>query len=167
MNSDKFGQLIFDENDCIDIIMSGQSLPNGILVNNVDISRVVDILENPPILSAYIEPTVTVEEFDKQNQSNWFMPEEYKQLDIAEYVLKLCNTDEQLQRCGQELLMYQERGLLELLKYLKYLIDTMSEHKLIWGLGRGSSVASYVLYLLKVHRIDSMYYNLDINEFLR
>jgi hypothetical protein len=28
-------------------------------------------------------------------------------------------------------------------------------------------VASYVLYLLGVHRIDSMYYDLDVGEFLR
>jgi DNA polymerase III alpha subunit len=33
--------------------------------------------------------------------------------------------------------------------------------------GRGSSVASYVLYLLGVHRIDSMFYDLDPSEFLR
>jgi DNA polymerase III alpha subunit len=48
-----------------------------------------------------------------------------------------------------------------------YLVDTMSQHNVVWGVGRGSSVASYVLYKLKVHQIDSMYYNLDIEEFLR
>jgi DNA polymerase III alpha subunit len=54
-----------------------------------------------------------------------------------------------------------------LLKYLKYLVDVMTENKIIWGVGRGSSVASYVLYKLGVHRIDSMFYNLDVHEFLR
>jgi DNA polymerase III alpha subunit len=43
----------------------------------------------------------------------------------------------------------------------------MKANNIIWGVGRGSSVASYVLYLLEVHRVDSMYYNLDIREFLR
>ena len=95
------------------------------------------------------------------------MPEEYKRLDIAEYVIGLCKTDAELQRVGQELLMYQERGLFDLLRYLKYLVDLMTENRLIWGVGRGSSVASYVLYLLKVHRINSMYYDLDPAEFLR
>jgi DNA polymerase III alpha subunit len=37
----------------------------------------------------------------------------------------------------------------------------------VWGVGRGSSVASYVLFLIGVHRIDSMKYNLDYKEFLR
>ena len=91
----------------------------------------------------------------------------YKQLDIAEYVLALCQTDIELQRCGQELLLFQERGLFDLLRYLKYLVDTMKQNNLIWGVGRGSSVASYVLYKLGVHRIDSLHYDLDPGEFLR
>jgi len=57
--------------------------------------------------------------------------------------------------------------LFDLLRYLKYLADVMTEHRLIWGVGRGSSVASYVLYKLKIHRIDSLYYNLSPEEFLR
>jgi hypothetical protein len=95
------------------------------------------------------------------------MPEEYNQLDIAEHVLQLCHTEAQLQRCGAALLLYQERGLFDLLRYLKYLVDVMRHNHVIWGVGRGSSVASYVLYLLGVHRIDSMYYELDAQEFLR
>jgi DNA polymerase III alpha subunit len=78
-----------------------------------------------------------------------------------------CDTDTKLQRVGQELLMYQERDLFNLLRYLKYFVDTMKKNNVVWGLGRGSSVSSYVLYLIGVHRIDSMYYDLDIEEFLR
>ena len=81
--------------------------------------------------------------------------------------MSLCDTDAQLQRCGQELLLFQERNLFDLLRYLKYLVDTMRSHNMIWGVGRGSSVASYVLYLLGVHRIDSIYYDLEPTEFLR
>ena len=95
------------------------------------------------------------------------MPDAYKNMDIAEHVLNLCNTDAELQRVGQELLMYQERDLFDLLRYLKYLVDTLTANQMIWGVGRGSSVASYVLYLLGVHRIDSIYYDLDPSEFLR
>jgi DNA polymerase-3 subunit alpha len=95
------------------------------------------------------------------------MPAEYQQLDIAQHVLSLCESEAELQRCGQELLMYQERDMFDVLRYLKYLVDVMSDNKIIWGVGRGSSVASFVLYKLGVHRIDSLYYNLDIGEFLR
>jgi DNA polymerase III alpha subunit len=95
------------------------------------------------------------------------MPQSYKDLDIAKYVLELCESDTELQRCGHELMLFQERNLFDLLRYLKYLVDVMTENQLIWGVGRGSSVASFVLYKLKVHRINSMYYELDPAEFLR
>jgi DNA polymerase III alpha subunit len=54
-----------------------------------------------------------------------------------------------------------------LLRYLKYFVDTMRANNVLWGLGRGSSVSSYVLYLLGVHKINSMFYDLDIREFLK
>jgi DNA polymerase III alpha subunit len=110
---------------------------------------------------------MTVEEFDVIKQNSWHMPDEYRRMDIAEYILSLCDSDAKLQRCGNELLLFQERNLFDLLRYLKYLVDTLRANHMIWGVGRGSSVASYVLYLLGVHRIDSIFYDLDPTEFLR
>jgi DNA polymerase III alpha subunit len=120
-----------------------------------------------PTLKQYTEVIGSLEEFDINQQANWHMPDEYKQLDIAEYILSLCKEDYELQRVAQELLLYQERDLFNLLRYLKYLVDTLRKNKVVWGVGRGSSVASYVLYLLGVHKINSMHYQLDITEFLK
>jgi len=172
MKTDHLGQMIFSEDDCVDILMRGQSLQvNGMLVDaTVDLETAALMLENVPLFMIYNElamQSVTVEDFDHRNQSQWLMPDEYKQLDIAEYVLGLCDSETALQRVGEELLLYQARDLFDLLRYLKFLTDLMQQNNLIWGVGRGSSVASYVLYLLKVHRIDSLHYNLDIAEFLR
>jgi hypothetical protein len=113
------------------------------------------------------EIDVPLDEFDRIQQSNWYMPKEYKELDIVEHILSLCKTDPELQRVGEELLLYADRDLIDLLRYLKYFVDTMRSNNVVWGLGRGSSVASYVLYLLGVHKINSMYYDLDIREFLK
>lgn len=110
---------------------------------------------------------ITIEQFDDLNQAIWHMPNEYKELDIAQHVLGLCTTQAELQRVGQELLLYQERNLFPLLQYLKYFVDTMRANNVVWGLGRGSSTASYVLYLLGVHKINSLYYDLPIEEFLK
>jgi len=88
-------------------------------------------------------------------------------MDIAKYVLDLCRTDQELQRVGEELLLYQERDLFDLLRYLKYMIDTLRKNNIVWGVGRGSSVASYVLFLIGVHKIDSLYYKLSVDEFLK
>jgi DNA polymerase III alpha subunit len=108
-----------------------------------------------------------MEEFDRAQQSHWHMPKEYQELDIAKWLLDQCQTSNELQRVGQELLLYQERDLFPLLQYLKYLIDTLRQHGIVWGVGRGSSVASYVLYLLGVHKINSIRYELEIDEFLK
>jgi DNA polymerase III alpha subunit len=95
------------------------------------------------------------------------MPDEYKQLDIAQWLLDQCTKDEELQRVGTELLLYQERDLFPLLRQLKYVVDVWRKNNVVWGVGRGSSVASYILYLIGVHQINSLYYDLDIAEFLR
>ena len=113
------------------------------------------------------DPEYTVADFDAAQQSNWHMPAEYKNMDIAEWVLAQCRTQEELQRVGQELLLFQERDLFTLLQYLKYMVDTLRANDVVIGLGRGSSTASYVLYLIGVHRINSIFYDLDIEEFLK
>ena len=172
MKTDHLGQMIFSEDDCVNMLMRGQSIHvNGMLVDaTVDLETAVLMLENVPTFIQYNElslQAVTVEEFDHRNQNQWLMPDEYKNLDIAEHVLGLCESEAALQRVGEELLLYQARDLFDLLRYLKFLVDIMKQNNLIWGVGRGSSVASYVLYLLEIHRIDSLHYNLDIEEFLR
>jgi DNA polymerase III alpha subunit len=170
MRVDYLGQIVLDQNDLIDYLMQGYDLfeIKSILVEStVDLSQVEKLLEKSLDCIQYQNPNLTVEEFDQQCQKTWHMPEEYYKIDIAEYILSLCDTEDELQRCGQELLLFQEKGLFNLLKYLKFLVDTMKKHNIIWGVGRGSSVASFVLYKLEVHRINSLYYDLDINEFLR
>ena len=172
MKIDTVGQIIFNESDCVDLIMQGRDLAvfDGMLVDeSVTVDTVADILDRLPefITHQPISSSLTTEQWDQSCQRNWHMPDSYKQLDIAQHMLAMCSNDAALQRVGEELILYQERDLFNLLRYLKYLTDTMIQHNLIWGVGRGSSVASYVLYLLGVHKIDSLYYNLDIAEFLR
>ena len=162
--------MIFSEDDVVDLVMKGHDIAQikGMIVDNtVDLTRFPDDLDPVPDLLSQRFHSCSVPEFHAQQQSNWHMPDEYKQMDIAEYVLSLCETQEQLQRVGQELLLYQKHNLFDLLKYMKYLVDVMRTNNVIWGVGRGSSVASYVLYLLGVHRVDSMFYDLDPSEFLR
>jgi len=170
MIQNKFGELIFNESDVCDLVMQGRELSmlDGMIVDDtVDLSRLPDFLDSIPKLQQQRLHSASVPEWHAQQQANWHMPQEYKDLEIAEYILGLCDNEAELQRCGEELLLYQERGLFDLLRYLKYLVDIMTQNQIIWGVGRGSSVASFVLYKLSVHRIDSLFYNLDIHEFLR
>lgn len=169
MIKDRYGQIIFSDMDLLSIYLKNPDMKftRPILYDH-DVSFHSDLdLTNTPKIVEYTEDQRTVEQFDIDCQSNWHMPDEYKKLDIAHFVLGQCQTDEELQRAGQELLLYQERDMFVLLKYLKYLVDTMRNNNIVWGVGRGSSVASFVLFLIGVHKINSLYYGLEIDEFLK
>ena len=157
MIKNKFGEIVYNIEDVVDLIMKEKSTVS------ITVDTSVDLEGTRP----ETDISMSVDEYDLMNQHRWLMPEEYQQLDIAQHVIDCCKTEDEMQRAGKELLMFQERNLFNLLRYLKYLVDTMRANNIIWGVGRGSSVSSYVLYLLGVHRIDSMYYDLDPGEFLR
>ena len=114
-----------------------------------------------------IDTTIDQDLFDQNNRLDWFMPDEYKHLDIEDLVLGLCKTPTETERVQQEMILYKSHAMMDVLQFLKYMVDTLRKNNIVWGVGRGSSVASYVLYLLGVHKVDSIKYNLDPTEFLR
>jgi len=168
MRTDIYGQLILSENDLCDLYMRDptRTLKKAYTESNISLDDILYI-ESKPELIEYIDSTRSIEDFDNNNQSNWYMPIEYKEIDIAKFVLDQCTNEAELQRAGEELILFQERNMFVLLQYLKYLVDTMRKHNIVWGVGRGSSVASFVLFLLGVHRINSLYYDLSIDEFIK
>ena len=168
MQTDIYGQQIYNEMElCLLYLQDpNRTIKRALVENEIKFDEVLE-LENAPELIQYNKLDMTLEQFDNINQSNWLMPEQYKTMDIAQYVLNQCQGEAELQRAGKELLLFQERDMFVLLRYLKYLVDTMRKNNIVWGVGRGSSVASFVLFLLGIHRINSLYYDLSIDEFLK
>lgn len=168
MITDSYSRQILTENDLCEIYLKDPeaTVKYAMVDKGINFSNYLEI-DNLPKLDIIQHLTITVEEYDKQNQDNWYIPESYKNFDIAKWILEQCKEDFELQRVGEELLLFQERDLFPLLQYCKYLVDTMRQHNVVWGVGRGSSVASYVLYLIGVHRINSLHYDLSIDEFLK
>lgn len=170
LKTDQFGRTIISDMQLSELFY----IMPDLVLSNIQITDPQKY--NAAVASEYLDWTklekledisVSVDEYHKQNQQTWFMPEEYANMDIAKYVLDQCSDQNELQRAGQELLIYAERDLFPLLQYLKYLVDTMRANNIVWGVGRGSSVASFVLYLLGIHRIHSLRHNLDFGEFMR
>lgn len=124
-------------------------------------------LNDWPLPEPFVNSDKDIKKFDEDNQNDWFMPEEYKDFNIVEHLYSLCKTDKEIDRVSSELELYVKHDMIELLKFLRYLVDFMRSNTILWGVGRGSSVASYCLYLLGVHKIDSLKYELDIREFLK
>jgi DNA polymerase III alpha subunit len=172
MKYDKFGQAYINGKELCEILyqqpdidISKFQLEDWDEYNSAVKSTYSDlplVKEYHPLPSGY-----DINIFHQTKQRSWNMPKEYLDMDIAKWVLDQCKTQEELQRVGEELLLYQERDLFFLLRQLKYIVDVWRENNIVWGVGRGSSVASYVLYLIGTHKINSIYYDLDIREFLK
>ena len=99
--------------------------------------------------------------------TNWFIPYEYKTMDIVDWLYQRCPTPEIRERVSEELRLFAKHDMILVLKTMKYVVDTLRANNVVWGVGRGSSVASYVLFMIGVHKIDSVKYNLPINEFFK
>lgn len=170
MRLDKYSNPIFNEQDLFDALYQGYqfSVSDTLLVEN----RSEDIKHLESQLGfKFLEPYTThfeTADYDAACQSNWNMPDEYKLLDIEQWILEQCPPwDPNFTRATEELEAFKARNMLDLLRWLKYFVDTCSKENIVWGVGRGSSVASYILYLIGVHNIDPIKYNLDWREFLR
>ena len=168
MRSDIYGQQIFTELDLCSLYLQDpkRTIKNMLVETQIQFNNTLQ-LESLPKLIPYKSSELTVEEFDEVAQQTWYIPKQYVDMDIAKWVLDQCKTEAELQRAGAELIKFQERDLFILLKYLKYLVDTMRSNKIVWGVGRGSSVASFCLFLIGIHKINPLLYNLDHREFLR
>jgi DNA polymerase III alpha subunit len=171
MKTDDLGIPRFSNSDLINMIYSGHADKVHVVLcdANDDVDKFNAAMEEQGFdkLQKYIPLDVDQKTFDGVCQSEWFMPDEYKTFNLHSFLMSQCSTNEQIQRMNDEFAEFKNRNMLDLLRYMKYLVDFMRENNIVWGVGRGSSVASYVLYLIGVHRINSIQYDLDWREFLR
>jgi len=168
MRLDNLGIPVFSSTDIVDLLYQGKldSLPKILADSSDPEIKKFNELSDSIKIKEYSELSFTKEEFDQTLQKDWFMPNEYKNMDIEGFLVNVC-PKENYQRLIEELQEYRARNMLDLLRWLKYFVDTCRANNIVWGVGRGSSVASYVLYLIGVHKIDSLKYKLDWREFLR
>jgi DNA polymerase III alpha subunit len=169
MRLDKYSNPIFSEQDLFDAIYKGYqfNVNDTVIVERTDAVKELEKQIGFRFVPTY-EPHFDVADYDRACQSNWNMPSEYKTLDIEAWIWTQCPPwDPQHTRVTEELAAFKERNMMDLLRWLKYFVDTCNKNNVVWGIGRGSSVASYVLYLIGVHHIDSIKYNLEWQEFLR
>ena len=172
MKTDNLGIPRFTNKDLVDMIYSGHVDKCHVVLCDPsdDIDKFNEAMQEQylPELKQYIPLDVDEKTFDGALQSEWFMPDEYKELDVYSFVMNKAGDDlAELERVEEELAQFKVRGMNNLLRYMIYLVDFMRENNIVWGVGRGSSVASYVLYLIGVHKIDSIQFDLDWREFLR
>lgn len=167
---DDYGQVIFDENGIMEMLYHNKPL-NNVVVDNIEtifqyseqqLERGLDIP-----FDVYEKPSKTIEEWDDNRRNNWLIPDEFKNLDLKEYLLNKCTSNIEKDRVIHELKLFEERNMFDLLRTIIWMVECWRRDKVVWGVGRGSSVASYCLFLIGIHRVNSLQYNLDIEEFLK
>lgn len=171
MYTDKLGLPIFVASDIRNQLYKNklEALQNLCYAESEEInifnSRCEDL--NIQQLKIYEQQDVDEDKYHADQQQRWLCPPAYLAIDLNTYLLDRCSTEEEKTRVVTELAAFEKRKLSNLLRYMIYLIDTMRENNILWGVGRGSSVASFVLFLIGVHRINPLKYNLDWQDFLR
>lgn len=109
--------------------------------------------------------------------TTWNIDEQYKTLNVIDYITEKhlmithgMDEDECMQRdtrLAQELQLFHTLNMVDVLRTIIFIINKLTTEDVVWGVGRGSSVSAYILYVIGVHDVDSFLYDLDINDFLR
>jgi len=150
-----------------------KDLITGILTHGPDVlesAYTKDISEN---IQKYVDRCIKeklnypMPMVDIPTERDWFIPNEYKQIDIRNWLLSKCTSQEQTDRVELELSLFEKQGMTDILNVMIYVVDTLRSQNIVWGVGRGSSVSCYCLYLIGIHKIDSLKYDLPINEFFK
>ena len=173
MKLDNLGLPRFADRDIIDLIYKGNKNKIGQIFaeSSADVklfNKIMEDLRGGIQINEYQPMNIEQEEFDGILQNEWFMPAKYKNLNIEEYLsTRVSIKSPEWKVVSEELAEFKKRNMYPLLQFLVYLVDFMRENNIVWGVGRGSSVASYVLYAIGIHKINPIQYGLDWREFLR
>lgn len=171
-NINKYGQIINSTFDVMEALYINSQLNLSLLnindeyeIKKYNHTKNIFYSDMPDL--SFNRETMDILKFDSANQNQWFIPENFKQIDLDNYLAERCNTREEAERVALELDMFQERNMIPVLRYMIYLVSVMRKNNIVWGVGRGSSTASFILYLVGINKINPLVYNLSINEFLR
>lgn len=103
----------------------------------------------------------------EERRNEWFYPDEYNRLNLTEFFVKLCKTDDEKVRAEEEIKMFLTKGFEKFLRFCIYLAVVLKTNDIVHGVGRGSSCACFLLYLLGVNKVNPLDYGLQIEEFLK
>lgn len=166
-----YGQAILSSSHLRELLLQGKNIShlNVIFDEEIELFKKYqsELLKESIIFLDAPEEILTFDEFHKKSADEWIFPEIYQKVNVLQWLLNKCKTQEQIDRVHLEYKMYEDRDLVMLLRLFIFLIDYMRKNNFIWGVGRGSSVSSYILYLIGVHRVDSIKYKLEIKDYLK
>jgi hypothetical protein len=170
-NVDAWGRVILGEDAWLDVLYAG-GRASDFLIADDDAGRAYNALcerfQAPDEAAVVASPLAHSPEAEHARRAaTWHIPDEMLTIDVRAFILSMCTGAAEIERCETEMDMFEARGLIPVLQTMIYAIDNFRTRGIVWGVGRGSSVSSYVLFKIGVHKIDALKYNLDITEFLK
>ena len=102
----------------------------------------------------------------------WTIPKKFLELNITELCItaleeKGLGTDEYVERLSWELIQMEEKDMHQFVRCLLYVTTQFKEKGVLWGVGRGSSCASLIMYLLGINKVDPVKYGIPAEEFFK
>jgi DNA polymerase III alpha subunit len=139
-------------------LLEGGELPSHIIVGKSDDSDLYDLMYKSNISISEINEEVTPKIICDMHYG-----------DIIDELIGTHrdDTDESLHkdRLAKEIDFFVKSDNMSLLGSIKALIKQFKSDNIVWGVGRGSSCASYVLYLLEVHDVNPILFSIPFSEF--
>ena len=164
------GDCIYDEQTIIEYLYQNPTTDIGKLyIENTEqyLAALQELGIDLPVIQQEQKHNEKPADMDLRLQSHWHMPDNYSKIDVLEYLLEKCQNDQEQDRVKLEYELFEKKNFTKVLQFLIYFVDTLRANNVVWGVGRGSSVASFCLFLIGVHKINPLLYNLDHREFLR
>lgn len=166
----EYGDCVYTEDDLLNLIYHNPELDiSQLYIDSTDKynSAVKDLGLDLPAIQSEPKNHISINEFDRANTGQWYMPVQYETINVKEWLLEKCGSDQEKQRVETEMQLFESKGFTKVLQFLIYFVDTLRANNVVWGVGRGSSVSSFCLFLIGVHKINPLVYDLDYREFLR
>lgn len=161
------GTVLCNVEAAVELLYSGKNLSQAIFQPD---DEIVLYNNSNEIMDCGLDPLLISDRpcFNEyQWYSQWSTPEPWASMSVLDYCIEKCTDDDQRIRVCEEYKLFEERDMIPVLKHLIWMTQTLRERGIFWGVGRGSSVSSYVLFLIGINRINPMQFDLDIKEFLK
>jgi DNA polymerase III alpha subunit len=106
------------------------------------------------------------------NTFEWKTPPPYAGMDIPDATRSLLHekglvSDQYRGRLEAELIHAEQMDMIDFIRCLMWITDTLRINGIPWGLGRGSSCASLIMFLLGVNKVDPVRYDIPMEEFYK
>lgn len=169
LDVDDWGRVVASYDQAIEVLMSGTDLGTMNIQASPQLDQYNEMCRLFDKTDEIIRPVkpldLSPKDYHEKRAAQWITHVESTLL--WDNLLAKCQTDVERERFVTELEEFAKRGMLDILVQLDAMIERIDEAKVVRGVGRGSSVASFILYLMGVHFINPLEYDLDLSEFLK